>query len=106
MYSAFLFMLLVVFSGFNCLLSINFFEKEDQRRLYGSSFGFKASVFLLFKFGNFSKISRVVFVFVTIATPHKGTLRFLIILAYNTGKRFKYAFYLLVVKQDLDHWCA
>jgi hypothetical protein len=39
---------------------INFFEKEGQRLLSGSIFGFKASLFLLFKFGDCSAISRVV----------------------------------------------
>jgi anti-anti-sigma regulatory factor len=42
--SAFLFLLLAVFSGFNCLLSAFFnFEmnKEGQRLLSGSSFDFK-----------------------------------------------------------------
>jgi hypothetical protein len=47
---------------------INFFEKkkEGQRLLSGYSFGFKASLFLLFKFGNLSAISRVVVVLVTV----------------------------------------
>jgi hypothetical protein len=51
---------------------INFFEteKQGQIRLSGSSFGFKASLFLLFKFGNCSAISRVVVALVTIVTPH------------------------------------
>jgi hypothetical protein len=70
---------------------INFFEKkqEGQRLLSGSSFGFKASLalFLLFKFGNCSTISRVVVVFVTITTPHVGPLMILRRLAYTTDNR-------------------
>jgi hypothetical protein len=56
---------------------INLFEKEDQRLLSGSIFGFKARLFLLFKFGNCSTISRVVIVLVTIVTPHVGSLKIL-----------------------------
>jgi hypothetical protein len=61
------------------LLENNFFEKEGQSLLSGSSFGFKASLvlFLLFKFGYFSAISRVVVVLVTIVTPHVGPLMIL-----------------------------
>jgi hypothetical protein len=58
-------------SPFEC---INFFKKEQevQRLLSGSSFGFKASlvIFVLFKFGNCSSISRVVLVLVTKVTWH------------------------------------
>jgi hypothetical protein len=55
---------------------INFFEKEGQRLLSRYSFGFKVSLvlFLLFKFGNRSAISRVVVVLVTILTSHVGPL--------------------------------
>jgi enterochelin esterase-like enzyme len=71
---------------------INFIEKEkeDQRLLSGSSFGFKVSlvVFLLFEFGNCSAISRVVVVLVTIVTPHVGPLMILRRLAYTTGNKF------------------
>jgi hypothetical protein len=59
---------------------INFFKKnkEGQRLLSGSSFGFKVSLFLLFKFGNRSAIIRVeVVVLVTIVTPHVGPLMIL-----------------------------
>jgi hypothetical protein len=68
---------------------INFFEKETtgQRLLSGSSFGFKASLFLLFKFGDCSAISRVVVILVTIGTPYVGPLMILRRLAYNTGNR-------------------
>jgi hypothetical protein len=70
---------------------INFFEmeKEGQRLLSGPSFGFKASLvlFLLFKIGNCSAISRVVVVLVTIVTPHVGPLMILRRLAYTTGNR-------------------
>jgi hypothetical protein len=90
--SALLFLLLSVISGFNCLLSaLIFFEnnKEDQRLFSGSSFGFKTSlvIFLLFKFGNCSAISRVVVVLVTIVIPHVGLLMILRRLAYTTGNR-------------------
>jgi hypothetical protein len=69
--SAFLVSLLTACSLFRLQLPfecINFFKKENegQRLLSGSSFGFKASLFLLFKFGDFSAISRVVVVLVTI----------------------------------------
>jgi hypothetical protein len=69
---------------------INFFKKEGQRLLSRSSFGLKASLllFLLFKFGNCSAISRVVVVLVTILTPHVGPLVILRRLAYTTGNRF------------------
>jgi hypothetical protein len=68
---------------------INFFEKEGQRLLSRSSFGFKASLFLLLKFGDCSAISRVVVVvvlLVTIVTPHVGPLMILRRLAYTTDK--------------------
>jgi hypothetical protein len=85
---------------------INFFEKEIEglKLLSGSSFGFKASlvVFLLLKFGDCSAISRVVVVLVTIVTPHVGPLMILRRLAYTTGKRFTYSYYLLVVRKDSD----
>jgi hypothetical protein len=69
---------------------IHFFEKEGQRLLSGSNFGFKASlvVFLLFKFGNCSAISRVVVVLVTLATPRVVPLMIPGILAYTTGNIF------------------
>jgi hypothetical protein len=49
----------------------DFFKKECQRLLSGFSFGFKASLvlFLLFKFGDCSTISRIVFVLVTKVIP-------------------------------------
>jgi hypothetical protein len=62
-------------------------EKEGQRLLSGSSFGFEASLFLLFKFGNCTAISRVVVGLVTIVTPHVGPLMILRRLAYTTGNR-------------------
>jgi hypothetical protein len=68
---------------------INFFEKnkEGQRLLSRSSLVFKASLvlFLLFKFGNCSVISRVVVVLVTIVTPHVGPLMILRRFSYTTG---------------------
>jgi hypothetical protein len=79
---------------------INFFEKEGQRLLSGSSFGFKASLFLLFKFGDCSAISRVVVVPVTIVTPHVGHLMIFRRLSYTTGNRCTYSNYLLVVRKD------
>jgi hypothetical protein len=85
---------------------INLFEKEGQRLLSGSSFGFKTSLFLLFKFGDCSAISRVVVVLVTIVTPHVGPLMILRRLAYTTGNRFTYAYYLLVLRKDWDCWCS
>jgi hypothetical protein len=99
-----LFLLLVVFSGFN------FFEnsKEGKRILSRSSFGFKASLilFLLFKFGICSAVSHVVVVLVTKVIPHVGPLMILRRLAYTIGHRFTYADYLLVVRKDWDRWCA
>jgi hypothetical protein len=85
---------------------IDFFEKETegQRPLSGSSFGFKASlvVFLLFKFGNLSAISRFVVVLVTVLTPNVGPLMILRRLAFNTGDRLTHSYYLLVVRKDWD----
>jgi hypothetical protein len=90
--SAFLVTLLTSCSLFRLQLPyecINFFKKEGQRLLSGFSFGFKASLvlFLLFKFGNCSAISRVVVVLVAIVTPHVGPLMILRRLAYTTGNR-------------------
>jgi hypothetical protein len=91
--SFFLYLLLAVFSEFNCLLSTFISSKrkqEGQRLLSGSSFGFKTSlvVFLLFKFGNCSAISRIVVVLVTIVTLHVGPLMIFRRLTYTTGNRF------------------
>jgi hypothetical protein len=93
--SAFLDSLLTACSLFRHQLPFrytNFFEKEGQRFLSGSSFGFKASlvVFLLFKFGNYFSISHVVVVLVTIVTPHVGCLMILRRLAYTTGNRHSF----------------
>jgi hypothetical protein len=75
---------------------INFFEKEGQRLLSGSSFGFKVSLvlFLLFKFGDCSAFSRVVVVLVTIVTPPVGPLMILRRLAYTTGNRLLIIYWL------------
>jgi hypothetical protein len=70
---------------FECIC---FFEKVVKRIHSGSSFGFKASLFLLFAFGGCSEISRVVVVLVTIETANIGRLKILKRIAYNTGKRF------------------
>jgi hypothetical protein len=75
---------------------INFFKKEGQRLLSGSSFDFKVSLFLLFKFGNCSAISRVMVVLVTIVTPYVGLFVILRRLAYTTGNIFTFSYYLLV----------
>jgi hypothetical protein len=88
---SFFFLLLAVFSGFNCLLSALISSKRKQeglRLLSGSSFGFKASLFLLLKNGDCSVISLGVVVHVTILTTHIGSLRMLRRLAYTTGTRF------------------
>jgi hypothetical protein len=63
-------------------------EQEGQRVLSGSRFDFKQSLFLLFKFGDFSEISLIVVVLVTIVIPHTGILWILRRLAYTTGKIF------------------
>jgi hypothetical protein len=93
--SAFLCALLTACSLFKLQLPckcIDFFEKEKegQRLPSGSSFGFKASlvIFLLFKFGNCSAISRVVVVLVKIVTPHVGPLMIIRRLSYTTGNRY------------------
>jgi hypothetical protein len=102
-----LFLLLAVCLGFNYLLSALISSKrKGQRLLSGSSFGFKTSLFLLFKFDDCSAISRVVVVFVTIVTPHVEPLMILRRLAFTTGNRCAYSYYLLVVRKDSDHWCA
>jgi hypothetical protein len=71
---------------------INFFREgmKCQRLLSRSSFGFKASLvlFLMFKFGNCSAISRVMVVLVTIVTPHVRLFMILRRLAYTNGNRF------------------
>jgi hypothetical protein len=84
-----LFLLLAVFSGFNCLLRalISSKNKEGQRLLSWSGLGFKASLFLLFKFGDYSAISRVVVVLITIVTPHVEPLMILRRLSYTTDNR-------------------
>jgi hypothetical protein len=98
-----LFLLVAVFSGFNCLLSALISSKRRQQAKYFFSvnFGLKASlvVFLLFKFGNCSALSRVVVVLVTIVTPHVGTLMILRRLAYTAGNRCTYSYYLLLVRK-------
>jgi hypothetical protein len=72
---------------------INFFEKETGRpkTSFRVQLGFKASlvVFLLFKFGDCSTISRVVVVLVTIVTPNVGPLMIFRFrrLDYTTGNR-------------------
>jgi hypothetical protein len=70
---------------FDC---INFFEKKGQRLLSGSIFGFKMSLFLLFKFGNSSKVSHVLVFLVVVVTPHTGRLRIIRRLSYATGNLF------------------
>jgi hypothetical protein len=107
--SAFVVSLLTTCSLFRVQLPfecINFFKKEGQRVLSGLIFGFKASLFLLFKFGDCSEISRVVVVLFAIVTPHVGSLRMLRRFASTIGNRFTLPYYLLVVKQDLDRWCV
>jgi hypothetical protein len=82
--SDFFFPLLTVCSLFRIQLPfecIHLFEKKKggQRILSRSSFGHKASLvlFLLFKFVDFSAISRVVVVLVTIVTHMLDSLSFL-----------------------------
>jgi hypothetical protein len=113
MNSAFLVSLLTAFSLFRLQLPferIDFFKTagNGQRILSRSSFGFKSShlFFLLFKFGDCSAISSVVVVLVAIVIPLVGSLMILRRLAYTTGKRFRYPYYLLVVKKHWDRWCA
>jgi hypothetical protein len=91
--SAIIFPLLTACSLFRLQLPfkcIKFFEKnkEGQRLLSRSSFGFKKSLFLLIKCNAYSAISRFVVVLVTIVTPHVGRLSILGRVAYITGKRF------------------
>jgi hypothetical protein len=107
--SAFLDALLTACSLFKLPLPfecIDFFEKESQRLLSGFNFVFKASLFLLFKSGNYFAISRVVVILVTIVTPHVGPLMILRRLAYTTGNRNSFSYYLLVVRKDWERWCA
>jgi hypothetical protein len=52
-------------------------KKNAKDFLTSLRFGFKASLFLLFEFGDCSEISRVVVVLVTIVTPNVGTLMIL-----------------------------
>jgi hypothetical protein len=88
-----LFLLHAVFSGFDCscTLSALISSKKKAKDFFpGPAFGFKAILvlFLLFKFGNCSAISRVVVVVrVTIVTPHVGPLMIFRIFAYTIGNR-------------------
>jgi hypothetical protein len=107
--SAFLVSLLTSCSLFRLQMPfecIDFFEMVGQRYMSASSFGFNASLFLLFKFDDCSAISRVVLVLVTIVTPYVWTLMILRRLAYNADNRFRYPYYLLVVRKDSDNWCT
>jgi hypothetical protein len=104
---SFIFLLLAIFSGFNCLLSALISSKRKRKAHIlrpGSRFGFKARLFLLFELGNCSAISLVVVVLVIIVTPHVVCPRILRRLASTSGKRFSYC--LLVVKVDLYRCCA
>jgi hypothetical protein len=85
--------------SFQALIAF-FLEKEGQRILSGSSFGFKVSliVFLLFKFGDCSTISCVVVVLVTIVTPSVGTLLIFRRLAYTTGNRNLFLYFTSIEK--------
>jgi hypothetical protein len=61
--------ILAVFPGFNFLLSALIFSKTKAKDFFpGPALASKTSLFLLFKFGKCSAISRVVVVLVTIAT--------------------------------------
>jgi hypothetical protein len=61
---------------------------EVQRLVSGSSFEFKASLYLMFEFGNCSAISRVVVVLVRNVTQHVGRLRIIRRLSYTSVERF------------------
>jgi hypothetical protein len=69
-------------------------EKEGQRLLSGSRFGFKASLFLMFELGDFSAISRVVVVLFEIVISHVRKFRILRKLTYDTGNRFTDSYFL------------
>jgi hypothetical protein len=105
-----LFLLLAVFSGFNFnyLLSalVSSKDRERPKTLFRVQLWLQSKYFLLFKFGNFSAISRVVVVLVTIVTPKAGPLMTLRRLAYTNSNIFTYSYYLLVVRKDWDRWCV
>jgi hypothetical protein len=85
-----LLLLFTIFSGFNYCLSalISSKTKEKVKDLFsGSSFGFKASLLLMFELVNASAIKCDVVVLVTIVTPYVGRLRILRRLAYTSGNR-------------------
>jgi hypothetical protein len=89
--SAFIIALLTACSLFRLQLPLSASISSKRKAkdfLSGFSFGFKASLFLLFKFGNCSAISCVVVVLLTIVTPHVGPLMILRRLVYTTGNRF------------------
>jgi hypothetical protein len=85
--SAFLFLLLAVFSGFNSLLSALISLKKRPKTSFQVQLWLQSKPFLLFKFGDCSAISCVVVVLVTIVKPHVGPLMILRRLAYTTGNR-------------------
>jgi hypothetical protein len=57
---------------------IDFFEKECQRLLSNSSFGFKEILLLLFELENCSLVCLVFVSVVTIVTPNVGRLKSLL----------------------------
>jgi hypothetical protein len=74
----YLFLLPVVFSGFNCLLIESISSKRKTKDFFpGPALASKQAFFCHLKFGDYSAISRVVVVLVTIVTSHVESLRFL-----------------------------
>jgi hypothetical protein len=51
---------------------IFYLQRETSMTFSGNSFGFKTSLFLLFQFGDCSKITHVAAALVTIITPQFG----------------------------------
>jgi hypothetical protein len=75
--SVFLFLPLAVFSGFNFLLSALISSKRMAKDFFLGVALLQSEPFTLLKIVNFSTISRVVVVLVTIVTPYVGPLMIL-----------------------------
>jgi hypothetical protein len=79
--SVFLFLLLAIFSGFNCILSALMSSKRKRKAkdfFPGPALASKKAFFCCLNLAiNCSAISHVVVVLITMVTPHVGTLRIL-----------------------------
>jgi hypothetical protein len=86
--SAFLFLWLVSFAGFNCFWGHSFAQKVKRKTFSGNSFSFKMSFLLLLVLSNWSMIGHIVVIFVTIVTPHFERSNFRLAYSYAIGNWF------------------